>query len=402
MLDLPKIVRVRLNSPSNPLGGHPDADLLTAFAEHSIGDCERAQVMQHLANCGDCREVIRLAQPQIENLIVRHSSGPIAWLSWPVLRWGTLAAFAVIVSVALLTKRHEKANLESRISTQVARSDQQITKLPETKLSSTLESKHPESKNMPASRTAGKTALQPSRRSQASYGAGIAGGVGSGPKNKLTGRAVFAIPSGGKSPPPSLFERKADREQKQVEKDSAPSAASETVTVEAEAAQITDMAEAIPGKAKEPQPKSQNGTAGGTIGGLVANSVPHANQAGREQMSLAKITTIPRWTVSSDGVLQRSLDGGATWETVPVEKNVIFRAVSVVADSVWAGAAGGALYHSADTGRSWTGIHPSANGAMLTGDIVTIEFTDLQHGHLTTTNGETWLTPDGGQTWQKK
>jgi len=39
---------------------------------------------------------------------------------------------------------------------------------------------------------------------------------------------------------------------------------------------------------------------------------------------------------------------------------------------------------------------------MLTGDIVTIEFTDLQHGHLTTTNGETWLTPDGGQTWQKK
>ncbi len=402
MLDLPKIVRVRLNSPSDQLGGHPDADLLTAFAEHSIGDRERAQVMQHLANCGDCREVIRLAQPQIENVIVRHSSGPIAWLSWPVLRWGTLAAFAVIVSVALSTKRHEKANLESRISTQVARSDQQITKLPETKLSSTLESKHPESKDMPASRTAGRTTLQPSRRSQASYGAGIAGGVDSGPKNKLTGRAVFAIPSGEKSPPPSLFEREADRERKQVEKDSAPSAASETVTVEAEAAQVTDMAEAIPGKAKEPQPKSQNGTAGGAIGGLVANSAPHANQAEHKQMSLAKMTTIPRWTVSSEGALQRSFDGGATWETVPVEKNVIFRAVSVLDNSVWAGGAGGALYHSTDAGRSWTVIHASASGAMLTGDIATIEFTDLQHGHLTTTNGETWLTPDGGQTWQRK
>jgi len=402
MLDLPKIVRVRLNSPSDQLGGHPDADLLTAFAEHSIGDRERAQVMQHLANCGDCREVIRLAQPQIENVIVRHSSGPIAWLSWPVLRWGTLAAFAVIVSVALSTKRHEKANLESRISTQVARSDQQITKLPETKLSSTLESKHPESKDMPASRTAGRTTLQPSRRSQASYGAGIAGGVDSGPKNKLTGRAVFAIPSGEKSPPPSLFEREADRERKQVEKDSAPSAASETVTVEAEAAQVTDMAEAIPGKAKEPQPKSQNGTAGGAIGGLVANSAPHANQAEHKQMSLAKMTTIPRWTVSSEGALQRSFDGGATWETVPVEKNVIFRAVSVLDNSVWAGGAGGALYHSTDAGRSWTVIHASASGAMLTGDIATIEFTDLQHGHLTTTNGETWLTPDGGQIWQRK
>ena len=402
MLDLPKIVRVRLNSPSDQLGGHPDADLLTAFAEHSIGDRERAQVMQHLANCGDCREVIRLAQPQIENVIVRHSSGPIAWLSWPVLRWGTLAAFAVIVSVALSTKRHEKANLESRISTQVARSDQQITKLPETKLSSTLESKHPESKDMPASRTAGRTTLQPSRRSQASYGAGIAGGVDSGPKNKLTGRAVFAIPSGEKSPRPSLFEREADRERKQVEKDSAPSAASETVTVEAEAAQVTDMAEAIPGKAKEPQPKSQNGTAGGAIGGLVANSAPHANQAEHKQMSLAKITTIPRWTVSSEGALQRSFDGGATWETVPVEKNVIFRAVSVVGDSVWAGGARGFLYHSSDAGRLWTRIQLSANGSSLTDDIARIDFTDLQHGQLATTTGETWLTTDAGRTWQKK
>src|SRR5207245_9475151 len=197
------------------------------------------------------------------------------------------------------------------------------------------------SMNMPESRTARKSAVQTSRRYKSSYGAGIALGVESGPKNKLTGRAVFAIPSGGKSPPPSLFERKADREQKQVEKDSAPSAASETVTVEAEAAQITDMAEAIPGKAKEPQPKSQNGTAGGTIGGLVATSVPHANQPGREQMSLAKITTIPRWTVSSDGGLHRSLDGGATWGTAQVEKSVIFRGVSVAADSHAPAAAAG-------------------------------------------------------------
>src|SRR6266851_634718 len=150
MLDLPKIVRVRLNSPSDQLGGHPDADLLTAFAEHSIGNRERAQVMQHLANCGLCREVVRLAEPQIEDVVARHSSVPIAWLSWPVLRWGTLAAFALLMSLALLTKWHQKASPGSTISTQVARTDQQTTKLPEPKLSPNLESKNLALKNAPA------------------------------------------------------------------------------------------------------------------------------------------------------------------------------------------------------------------------------------------------------------
>jgi hypothetical protein len=409
MRDIPKIVRVRLNS-SAQLGDHaetchPDADLLSAFAEHSIGNRERAQVMQHLANCGECREVIRFAQPHIESVIVGHHSGPITWLSWPVLRWGTLAAFALLVSVALLTKRHEKTGPKSRISTQVARSDQQITKLPEPKLSSTLESKTPESKNMPAPPAAGKTALQASRRSRAGYSAGSGSAIGSGPNDKLKGAGAFAARPGSKlaaaAPPPNLFERKGDSERKQAEKDSAPTALSETVTVETQAPLI-DMADAIPGKAKEPQPKSQGGIAGGSITGLVANSAPYADQAERKQMSLAKMTSIPRWTVSSDGALQRSFNGGATWETVPVEKNVIFRAVSVVGDSVWAGGARGFLYHSSDAGRLWTRIQLSANGSSLTDDIARIDFTDLQHGQLATTTGETWLTTDAGRTWQKK
>ncbi len=397
MRDIPKIVPVRLNS-SAQLGDHaetvhPDADLLSAFAEHSIGNPERAQIMQHLANCGECREVIRLAQPQIENVIVRHSSGPIAWLSWPVLRWGTLAAFAVIVSVALLTKRHEKAIPGSTISTQVARSDQPITKLPETKLPSNFESKKLELKNTPAQQPPKTPALQASRRSRAGYGAGSGGGVGSGPNEKITGS--FTAPPGSKlaaaAPPPALFERKGDDERKQADNDAVPTSTRETVTVTAQAPLI-DMADAIPGKAKEPQPKSQNGVASGAIGGLVAySSAPE-----HRQMSL------PRWTVSSDGALQRSFDGGATWETVPVEKDVIFRTVSVVGDSVWAGGARGLLYHSANAGRLWTRIQLSANDTRLTGDIATVEFTDPQHGQVTTTSGETWLTADAGQTWQKK
>jgi len=410
MPDLPKIVRVRLNSASARLSSHgetvhPDADLLTAFAEHSIGNRERAQVMQHLANCGLCREVVRLAEPQIEDVVARHSSVPIAWLSWPVLRWGTLAAFALLMSLALLTKWHQKASPGSTISTQVARTDQQTTKLPEPKLSPNLESKNLALKNAPASPAPGKTALRALKRSRAGYGPGVGSGIGPGPSDKMKVAGAFAARPGNKlaaaAPPPALFERKRDRERKQAEKDSAPTSLSETVTVEAQAPPI-DMAYAIPGKAKEPQPRSQGGIAGGAIGSLVANSAPFPPQAERRQMSLAKMATIPKWTVSSDGALQRSFDGGATWETVPVEKEVIFRAVSVVGDSVWAGGARGLLYHSANAGRLWTRIQLSANDTRLTDDIATVEFTDPQHGQVTTTSGETWLTADAGQTWQKK
>jgi photosystem II stability/assembly factor-like uncharacterized protein len=47
-------------------------------------------------------------------------------------------------------------------------------------------------------------------------------------------------------------------------------------------------------------------------------------------------------------------------------------------------------------------VKPTANGSSLTSDIVTIEFVDLQHVRLTTATGETWITADGGQNWQKK
>ena len=99
MEQLPKIVQQRLQGPAQP-GVHPDPDLLTAFAEKSLNDRERAHVLQHLAECADCREVLSLATPAIEPAL---APGPerSKWLSWPVLRWGALAACVVVVSAAV-------------------------------------------------------------------------------------------------------------------------------------------------------------------------------------------------------------------------------------------------------------------------------------------------------------
>jgi photosystem II stability/assembly factor-like uncharacterized protein len=109
----------------------------------------------------------------------------------------------------------------------------------------------------------------------------------------------------------------------------------------------------------------------------------------------------PRWTLSADGILQRSFDSGKTWQTIPVASNIVFRALAANESDIWVGGAAGALYHSFDAGQHWVHVQPAADGQPLTADIATVEFSDTQHGKLTTSDHENWTTSDAGDTWQK-
>ena len=86
---------------------------------------------------------------------------------------------------------------------------------------------------------------------------------------------------------------------------------------------------------------------------------------------------------------------------MPVANHVVFRALAANGSDIWAGGAAGALYHSSDAGQHWVQVNPTADGNSLTGDIVTVEFSDAAHGKLTTSTRETWTTADAGDTWQK-
>ena len=80
----------------------------------------------------------------------------------------------------------------------------------------------------------------------------------------------------------------------------------------------------------------------------------------------------------------------------------VFRAISAAGLEVWAGGSNGVLYHSGNGGEQWTRVVPSASGILLTGDIIGIAFSDPQHGQITTSTQELWITFDAGQTWQKQ
>jgi photosystem II stability/assembly factor-like uncharacterized protein len=157
---------------------------------------------------------------------------------------------------------------------------------------------------------------------------------------------------------------------------------------------------------------------------VIGGSVDTANQA---QFVSGNPATSIMWRVDS-GILQRSLDQGNTWQKVDVngrtgnvpqtihgsakeavgdslKKEVltpVFSAVASNGSDIWAGASGGLLYHSTDNGWHWIRVVPSLAGARLSGDIVSLQFFDPQHGRVVTAVPEVWSTDDGGQTWQKQ
>jgi hypothetical protein len=150
---------------------------------------------------------------------------------------------------------------------------------------------------------------------------------------------------------------------------------------------------------------------------------------------------VARWTITAAGGLQRSFDGGNTWQDVnvnarpepasssaqvgvvaeatridakklevdvPKDKQmpgtpagIVFRAVSASALEVWAGGSAGVLYHSSDGGQHWLRVIPAVGGVALTGDIIRIEFSDARNGTIATSTAELWTTANAGQSWQK-
>lgn len=146
--------------------------------------------------------------------------------------------------------------------------------------------------------------------------------------------------------------------------------------------------------------------------GQVHLSAPHAGASAAKEKVAARVTAAPvgnpqagsadkltpqtEWGLSPDGNVQRSLDAGKTWQIVRADASP-FRAINAIGDDVWVGGNAGALYHSADSGQTWTKIEP-----VSTDDIVHIEFTDSQHGLVNTASGQVWSTSDGGRSWQLK
>jgi hypothetical protein len=435
MRELSKIVRQRLNLKAAAMAAHPDADLLTAFAERSLTGRERAGVMEHLAQCGDCREVLALALPaEVEEAVVAKGGVGSNWFRLPALRWAAVAVgIAAAISVGTLEYRNRptrklSSNVLSKQETVAALTQPPSvleTQAETTALPSQAGKKLPTKKRVTTAigSAAASRAVVPSYAFSTGVGAGSAGRVGGGSGSGNGLGATVREPTVADAAKSATFAGSAQAAVP-APSQSAPPAVSETVEVAAANPAVqTEQAELGSDKLGSDQEvfsRAKPAVDQQTVSG--ASSLPIQGRNATSLQALSPANAAPRWTISPNGSLQRSFDGGTTWEDVNVRGDdsrsaeftksaksakavgraiPVFRVVSVNGAEVWAGGSGGTLYHTVDAGNSWARVGLSYEGVLIGGDIISIEFPDPQHGRVATSAGEIWTTGDRGQTWLK-
>jgi hypothetical protein len=135
---------------------------------------------------------------------------------------------------------------------------------------------------------------------------------------------------------------------------------------------------------------------------MTAEAPVVAMRASEKSIGYGPGTPAALWSVSSDGKVQRSTDGGKTFEPVQVAPGIRFGAIAALGNNIWAGGARGTLFHSFDAGATWTEVAINSGANTVTESITAIHLHDPQHLTITTTSGSQWASEDGGLHWRKQ
>jgi len=404
MWGIPRIVLDRLKGRSvgrpdnrrpaidNQQFQHPDANLLAAFLERTLTERERTQVLSHLAECAECREIAALTLPaEAEAAEPARSHAGSGWSVRPILRWGALAAaLGAVVFVAVL-RQPSRSGVQTASNTAppaiMANASQAAQQAPQPLPA------------QPTTRAATRRAQPKSLES-------------AGEMTKLQKPAPTPLAQRFTGVSPGLEGRALTPPKAQLR----PPAPPPTIPPSAQSAEVsaglsTDLihADAQPSAVVERPPapaydkKSLAGGAGAStpMRAKALQSRVSANAfRSRLQDTAAKPGAL--WSISPEGKLQRSEDDGKNWQEVGVDDKVEFRVIQANGRDIWAGGSGGALYHSSDGGATWTRVNPASGAALATEAIVSISCSssDPQQINVKTASGTHWVSDDGGEHWR--
>jgi hypothetical protein len=358
METVPKIVHERLKARAVTVD-HPDPDVLTAFSERSLSRLERDGVLEHLARCSECREVVALALPAEESALLLVRPMRSKWLTWPRLRWGAIAA-GVIVAGLFGALRYRAishpGSAEFQKPSQAAGMAEQAKNQPA--LLPAPETRPPRKAEALAARSGEAARIEPPRRKEFDALEQFAKlQAAPGDKSRFV-TAVTAAPrppalSHGPKPPPlqqwqqnmiANSNNNAGGFQSPAPRPAAPPpSAREANNVQILRAQAAPAGANFDQKEQGQDAIALNGRSvtslaplNGNSGGEVARAKPAETTANAPQSETAPAYAVAsaegsnfspsgslvaessRWTINPVGGLQRSRDQGKTWQEVDV------------------------------------------------------------------------------------
>jgi hypothetical protein len=391
MAELSKLAR-RALAKQAVAGAHPDAGLLTAFAERALIAREREQVLAHLATCAECREVVALAAPEQppaeEATVAPRQAG---WLTVPLMRWGAVAAAVAVVAVAVVMQAPKVGKYSAEAprpangefaakakqdqpardgeAAEVSRKNAQAAT--PARAREDQDQKRAQGAQLAEVRPAAPTAAPAQAADEVAYGPAV-----SAPPPAASSTGALA---GGKAEANAykIATKKDDAANEEAKLADAQKPAAEAST---ETASVVSQTAAGSGTMARAKGAYGPGFAGGLEKEQAANVAVSGTRAANPRFELDSGNA--RWIVTSDGRVQRSTDG-RTWVYVPIASDVQFRALAANGNDVWAGGTKTALFHSIDGGKSWKKMALTA----LTGDIVRL-LADRRSLIITTSSGQ--------------
>jgi hypothetical protein len=404
MTEIPKIVYERLRAALPQAGSlgaaHPDANVLTAFAEQALSAVESDGVLNHLALCQDCREILILALPAADEAvsarIAAHTESDRAariltkkkdersWLTMltrPSMRWAALAAGVVVAASVLLV---HPGKLNQPILPSVNQQAAGTTAVP-----------------APSSPVASLSADQGVSRTEVvdnpRPSSGLLLSKKQSPNKAKTERDL-----------PSFYQAKsgmlpADNQGTPGLAERSPSASlvtGSTATVAEASAEGSPMARNDATAIERAKPAVQPTEANELQTGQVVTGLSSARADAPASPALARNIS---WTILA-GTLRRSSDNGQNWQNALHADHPLLCYASY-GQQVWAGGQAGTIFHSVNGGVTWVQVMPSVKDQILGSDISRIEILGDVKGTETivvsTSNNERWTSVDSGNTWRK-
>jgi hypothetical protein len=389
MEQLPKIVQQRLQATAKA-GVHPDLDLLTAFAEKSLNERERGPVLQHLAQCADCRNVISLAMPQVELTPSTPAKLRSPWLTWPALRWGALAACVVVVSAAVTLHYERRPNAEPALAKTIPASVPPANVARESQASSQTGEKLAAKIMPPLSEAdrdrlpAGKLAKQSDSDKENTTSAVLtspSNGVplGEPAKNSLANERMTdaitmsankpsqpirqmaaAAPAPAAPPGTKVINGAPESGGRTDNAEYVARSMNQTVTVQSEPLPAPSTAEAVEPKAKDETPKRESAASAAVVAGTLpadqkadvssAETVSGAYDGQPRSKKLATETATAKISTAKTAIAQTAIAKTSIGQTLPAEARLR-----------WTLSPDGSVQRSLNSGKTWQIIPVAGN-----------------------------------------